>query len=348
MRIAFILPSLVNQGPGVVAQTIIRNLVCSSGKIDVFYFDEIRGLDFPCDVHQIDIHSPIDFDSYDIIHSHMYRPDKYVFKWRKKITKALTVTTIHQDIFQNLRYSYNLAVASVFAPVWLGYMRSFDCACPISNQLRKLYKPYLPNLSRTIYNGVDVDYNPGLADPRIIEKISALKLNGYKIIGTYAYITRRKGIDLLLRLAERREDVALVIIGEGEEKNRLQAAAERKGLMKRILFLPYLKQPFNYLSEIDIYAMPSRSEGFGLALVEGACTGTPIVCSDIAVFREIFDPSAVSFFKVNDVSSLSDAVDLCWLKGREKAVKAFSHAKSQFSGARMSQEYLRLYKDLLY
>lgn len=347
MRIAFILPSLVSQGPIVVAHTIINHMIPWVDKIDVFYFDEITGLDFPCDVHRIDYNIPIDFDSYDIIHTHMYRPDKYVFKWRKKIKKARTVTTIHQDIFQNLRYSYNWGVAAVYTPLWLRYMKVFDRVCPISNKLWEMYKSRLSNLNHTVYNGVDVDYEPALAEAPVVNRILELKKNNCRVIGTYAYITRRKGIDLLLELCMYRDDVVVVIIGEGKEKSKLEAFVRVNHLGNRVLFLPYLPKPYNYLGAVDIYAMPSRSEGFGLALVEGACTKTPIVCSDIEVFHEVFDASAVSFFELDNVVALSDAIDDCWMKRESKVENAFRRAKCDFSGYNMAQEYLNVYKELL-
>ena len=93
MRVAFILPSLANKGPIIVARDIVNEL---SKKDDieckVFYFDDITELTFACPVKKISFISKINFEEFDIIHSHMLRPDLYAaFKLkRSKKTKIIS------------------------------------------------------------------------------------------------------------------------------------------------------------------------------------------------------------------------------------------------------------------
>ena len=102
MKVALILPSLSNVGPCVVMHSLISALYPRYVDFNVYYFDDKFGLDFPCPVYNINKVS-LDYDKYDIIHSNMYRPDSYVYKKRDKIQKAKVVTTMHQDISQNLQ-----------------------------------------------------------------------------------------------------------------------------------------------------------------------------------------------------------------------------------------------------
>lgn len=343
MKIAYIIPSLVNKGPIIVVDTIVRNLVAKVDKIDIYYFDDIKGIDFVCPTHKIDFDTPINFDEYDIIHSHMYRPDKYVYKWRKNIKTAKLISTIHQDIFQNLKFSYNLPVAILFTFLWKRYLKRMDSVAVISNKLLDLYSTSMPQ-STIVYNGVDVEYNPSDADVNIRSQIEQLHTRGFKIVGTYAAITKRKGIDQLFKLLDMRSDIALVIIGQGEEKDRLEALTSKRGWNDRVLFLPYLNRPYNYLKNIDVYAMPSRSEGFGLAVAEAALTRTPIVCSNIDVFKEIFDDSQVSFFELENRESFLEAMDSALSASDDKIERAYNRIKFNFTGEIMATNYLKLYK----
>lgn len=346
MKIAYIIPSLVNKGPIIVVDTIVRNLIDKVDKIDVYYFDDIEGVNFVCPTHKIDFNTPIDFDEYDIVHSHMFRPDKYICKWRKKIKKAKLISTIHQDIFQNLKFSYNVPVAILFTYLWKRYLKKMDGVVVISRKLLDLYSRSIPQ-SAIVYNGVDIEYNPNIADKGVCHQIEELHKRGFKIVGTYAAINKRKGIDQLFALLAIRSDIALVIIGQGEEKDRLEKLTIKQGLGARVLFFPYLNHPYNYLENIDVYAMPSRSEGFGLSVAEAALTRTPIVCSNIDVFKEIFEDSQVSFFEIENIPSLSHAVDVAMSASDNKIENAYNRIQSNFTGEIMAINYLKLYNSIL-
>ncbi len=345
MKIAYILPSLLNAGPIVVANTLIKNIITKVTCIDVYYFDDKFGLDFPCNTIKLDINKPIDFDNYDIIHSHGFRPDKYIHNWRDSIKRAKTVTTIHQNIFRDIYLNRGLIKAMIAYPIWIHYMTSKDCCVPISNYIFELYAKKLPNIANTIYNGISITYSPSQANSEYVTQIKQLKDKKLTVVATYANLIRRKGIDQLLNLGKRRPDLGFVIIGDGKEKDNLIKIS--KSISNRVVFLPYVQQPYNYLSFCDIFAMPSRNEGFGLALVEGAVTETPIVCSNISVFNEIFDANSVSYFELEDLDSLSMAVDNA-IKNKQLLIKnAYQRYLHMFSGDIMANMYLNLYQDLI-
>lgn len=350
MKIAYILPSLINKGPIVVVNSITSELVKQNIEIDIFYFDDSKEqMKFDSPTHKIDFNVPIDFNGYDIIHSHMYRPDKYVCKWYKSIdhSKTKLVSTIHQDIIGNIKYSHNIISAIVLDFVWKKYLKKFDSIANISNRLLKIYKNVLPQ-STVVYNGVKVDYKPQNADQNIVNKILELKNKNLKIIGCYAALSRCKGVDQVFKLLEARVDLGFVLIsGEGAERDKLSNFAKAKGFIDRVLFLPYLKQPYNYLENFDVYVMPSRSEGFGLAMAEAALTKTPVVCSDIEVFREIFDDGEAAFFELENIESLNKAVDRAILEKETLTEKAYVKVKSEFTYSIMANNYLSLYKSLL-
>ena len=344
MKVAFIVPSLQNLGPTIVVNTIIKHLCYNGVEMSVYYFDESEAMDFNCPVYKIVNNSPIDFDSFDIIHSNMYRPDKYVYHWKHRIRKAKIVTTIHQDIFRNLRYNYNCIISVCFTPLWIKYIKKFDRKIFISNTIKNLYS--FEN-SLVIHNGIDIEYNPQLANQLYVEKIWKLKQHGYTLLGTYAAINRGKGIDQLIELARMRKDLGIVIIGNGKEKHALQLLARRYNVNEQILFLPYLHSPYNYLQHIDIYVMPSRNEGFGLAMIEAAMVGVPVICSNIPIFHEIFIENQVVFFDLENIDSLSEAVNIILSKYKYYKDSIYSYVMNHFTGEIMAKKYLNLYNSIV-
>lgn len=348
MKIAYILPSLSRSGPNIVVHSIVCSDCAKDHDIVVYYFDELNDtLKFPCTTKQISQDEMIDFEKFDIVHSNMLRPDRYVYNNRKRIKKVKLVTTIHQDIFKNLTSSYNILVAACVTPIWLHYITCFDAVVPISNTLKLIYKNRLNNLSDVIYNGVNVYYQPSLQDNDIRQQILQLKSRVSLLLGTYAQITYLKGIDQIIDAVANDNTLGAVIIGEGNAKKSLQEKVEKMNLHDRVVFLPYLRYPYNYLELIDIYVMPSKSEGFGLAMVEAAFTKTPIVCSEISVFREIFDNDQASFFTLDDISSLSDAIYKVKNSYELYVNKSYNRVTTTFTNNKMAENYFNLYEYLL-
>jgi glycosyltransferase involved in cell wall biosynthesis len=80
---------------------------------------------------------------------------------------------------------------------------------------------------------------------------------------------------LLKRFPEK--DLRLVLVGEGAHEQALREFANRILPPNRVIFSPFCDRPWEPLSALDIFLMPSLNEGFGLALAEAmACECCPV------------------------------------------------------------------------
>lgn len=344
MKIAYILPSLINQGPVIVVHNLVSELIKLNCQINVFYFDDSVLLNFQCPVHKISMNQPIDFDKYDIIHSHCIRPDIYMLRWKYRIIKAKIVTTIHQDTYSSFRYKYNFLVSCSITAFWCYVQSKFDGVISISNQLKNIYQSRLGYKVKTIYNGCMIEANENVEN-EILNRIKSL--SGYKIIGSYAYITKRKGLSQIIESLVTLTDYAFVIIGEGPEVRNLKQLSATLNVEKRVLFFSFQRAPYNYLPYFDVYAMPSYSEGFGLAMVEAALFDKAIVCSDIPSFNEIFTHREASFFLLDNAPSLIKAIVNAYENRAEYGAAANKRAKEKFTSKTMAENHLSYYQSLL-
>ena len=159
MKIAFLLPKIANQGPSIVAKDLIEFLMNKKKVIiDIYYFDEEIEIDIICNSHKkINFLEKFDFDSYDVIHSHMLRPDLYIWFHRKKSNKSVFLSTLHQNIYDNLKGNYNRLIASVFEALWLRILKSQDEIITLTQTMKDFYQPKLKMDIKTIYNGRNVN-----------------------------------------------------------------------------------------------------------------------------------------------------------------------------------------------
>ena len=347
MKIAYIIPSLINQGPIIVVHSLVKYLKDKVEQIDVYYFDSFSGMQFDCQTIQIKENQIFNFDSYDIIHSHCLRPDRYVIKWKHLMHKSKIITTLHQDTFITFSFQYNRLFASLATSYWMRFQKRFDGIIAISNQLRDKYQSRFGEKIETIYNGCNVQFDNSKLNYTIVEQIQLLKRNNFKIVGTYAYVTKRKGLHQIINVLTDLVDFAFVVIGDGPEIQFLKEKVSKLKLSDRVLFFENQKDPYNYLQFFDIYAITSYSEGFGLSMVEAALAKKSIVCSDIASFHEIFDERDVSFFKLDDVSSLSKSIFNAYNMRLTQGENAFKIANERFIAETMAKNHLDYYNKMI-
>ena len=97
---------------------------------------------------------------------------------------------------------------------------------------------------------------------------------------------RDKGFDILLEafalLAGEHPRWRLTVLGEGDERARLEALRDELGLGGRVSLPGRVKDPYTFLRRAALFALPSRAEGFPLALCEALACGLPAVCTDCA------------------------------------------------------------------
>lgn len=128
-------------------------------------------------------------------------------------------------------------------------------------------------------------------------------------------IKRHKGLKTLLEAFEKvrriEKTTKLLIVGE---KNKFRTTdrsilkmLEQEGGVEGVEFTGYVEDDTLYKLIRDARALiqPSLYEGFGLPPLEAMYLGTPVVLSDIDVFKEIYGDAPVRFFKVSNAEDLA-------------------------------------------
>jgi glycosyltransferase involved in cell wall biosynthesis len=116
---------------------------------------------------------------------------------------------------------------------------------------------------------------------------------GAPVIGTVGNLSPVKGTDVLVRalpvIVSRYPDARCVIVGADDRNLRpsLDALAASLGVAGSVRFAGPLADPRPAVSLMDIFVLPSRLEGYGLALLEAMSYGRPVVASRIGGVTDI-------------------------------------------------------------
>ena len=87
-------------------------------------------------------------------------------------------------------------------------------------------------------------------------------------------------IDILYEVIKRKEEVKLLLVGDGEMRNEIFDKAKRLGIQNNVIFAGETNTPEQFFSAMDCFVMPSIVEGFPITLIEAQANGLPCVVSD--------------------------------------------------------------------
>lgn len=168
-------------------------------------------------------------------------------------------------------------------------LRGVDAAFAVSAQLRAdLVRELGIDGSRmeVLYNGVDT----GSFRPR--DALSqAGASDGRLRIGSVGRLVPVKNYTLLLNAFARLPpgECQLILVGEGPERGALESLADGLGIRDRVEFAGHRDDVPDLLRTLDIFVLPSLSEGMSNTLLEAMATGVAVVASDVGGNREIIE-----------------------------------------------------------
>lgn len=103
------------------------------------------------------------------------------------------------------------------------------------------------------------------------------------IIFNMGRLTKQKGQWHLIRAfakVREQQECKLVIRGDGELKEDLQSLVTLLGLSEDVLFLPWVENPYKYISKATVFVFSSLWEALPYALIEAMACGCPVIATD--------------------------------------------------------------------
>jgi 1,2-diacylglycerol 3-alpha-glucosyltransferase len=176
-----------------------------------------------------------------------------------------------------------------------------------------------------------------------------------KVIISIGRLAPEKNWETLLRAATQvyaqLPKIRLVLIGDGPDKQNLEALAAELGIAERVTFtgqLPFEDIP-TYLKAADLFSFASVTETQGLVTIEAMAAGLPVVAVDGSGTHDIVDNGKEGFLVENDPNALASAISelLCNPQQMKQfSGKALKKART-FDANRLGKQMVKVYEQAI-
>jgi glycosyltransferase involved in cell wall biosynthesis len=186
-----------------------------------------------------------------------------------------------------------LGIAKMFH--WLGFTLSdrlvLDCE-NLKNEVREVYHGINPDIEeilrrkvRVVHNGIDLSQFDGIDTLPDIRKQIGIPSDSL-VVGTVTRLDEpKKGIGILLKAASclltEGLDIHFVVAGDGDAQKPLEATSRNLGIANRVHFLGRVEDIRPIYRTLDVFVLPSLSEGFPTVNLEAMASGLPVVTTDV-------------------------------------------------------------------
>ncbi|GAB4507881.1 MAG: glycosyltransferase [Sulfuricaulis sp.] len=230
------------------------------------------------------------------------------------------------------------------------FTRFTDRVFAVSEQLKRdlvMHVGLPASQVEVIYNGVKADRFP--VNKTAIRRALGIS-DGDIVIGSVGRLAPVKNYGLLLRAVPGllgHHDITVMLVGDGPERARLEALAESLQIRQRIRFLGHRDDVHDLLAAMDIFVLPSHSEGMSNTLLEAMAAGTPVVASAVGGNTEIVrDQRDGLIFAPNDLEQLHARLALLCddpVYGKRLGEAGYARVSQAFGIQAMIAGYEQLY-----
>lgn len=183
-----------------------------------------------------------------------------------------------------------------------------DSVLALTENMRKRMMNICPREISIVPNGINLEQFS-------VRSPTRMKEEGTKNILFVGRLHPVKGVQYLIRamkkVLEEIPDAKLILVGDGEERERLEALSIQLGIQKSVHFIGIVPHEMvhTFMHQADVFVLPSLSEGFPNVLLEAMACKLPVVATRVGGIPDIIEDGTNGYIvEVNDSQNIADRI----------------------------------------
>jgi glycosyltransferase involved in cell wall biosynthesis len=254
------------------------------------------------------IFSVLKQNHFDLLHTHGYQADIIGIP-AANVLRIPTISTCHGFIENDRKLSL--------------YIRLDRFVSRFSNKIIAVSKDIQRNLTAHGIQSSRITVIPNAVDTEIDEssfsnsRHSVRKSFGFSdrdfVLGYAGRLSQEKGLIYLIEavsIARKRDCPGkLFIIGEGSQESELRVFSRKEGLEDHVVFAGFQSDVSQFFPAMELFVLPSLTEGTPMALLEAMAHGIPVIASEVGQIPEIIDSGKSGILvRPKDPEQIADAI----------------------------------------
>jgi glycosyltransferase involved in cell wall biosynthesis len=277
-------------------------------------------------------------ESIDIVHTHNPLVHHYG-ALAARLTGRPVINTVHGTATLQMQEWARL----LFRSSWRVTSRVVSVCRAAAGACRDL--GLAPGKSAVIHNGIQLDEYIG---------IPVSKPNGCFVFGAIGRLVPVKDHANLLhafaQLRTCRSSCRLEILGDGPLLADLRQMTASLGLENAVKFHGSSRDVAGFLAGIDCFVMSSKSEGLPMSMLEAMAAARPVVATSVGAIPELISSTGCGWLcRPTDAAELERSLFMA-VEANDLGLRGYrarSYVLENYSAARMADEYIRLFQEVL-
>ena len=283
---------------------------------------------------------------FDILHCHQYTP--YTYGWFAGLMSSPKIIFTEHGRFYPDVSSWKRKIINPVLEKATAAITSISAA---TKQALIEFENFSSKRIEVIYNGI-ADASQGVS--QAMRQPLGLG-EEHLVFGTISRLDPIKNHKMMLNafaeVLKTHNHCRMLIVGDGPIRAELEAQVAQLGLGEYTIFTGFQPQPKDYLATMDVFLLPSFSEGTSMTLLEAMSFAKPSIATAVGGTPEILTHGESGLLTANDDQQalVAAMIELAGDSEKRNALGAGArHAyDSRFTIANMVDEFQRLYQRLL-